>query len=514
MAQTPIPSDHVEVEWQFDALDLRPVQRWLEEAGPKRPGLTLVAGPGRRHVDVYLDTDDWRLYRAGFSLRIRKGRGSAEATLKALENNGQELRRRREITESLPTSDPEAIVEAPGPVGGRVRAAAGRRPLVPIVEVRTLRRPYLVSRGDRSVAEIVLDQSTVPMSPGQAPARLRRVELEVLSAGLTPVGTPDLGPVEITEDISIGEVGFVALRRHLAAMITHEPGTRIGDDPEELHDMRVAVRRLRAATTVFADVLPVRAQSLRAQLTWVADALGAVRDLDVQLEQLGEWKEESGPEDRSALAALDDLLRTERESARRTMMTVLDSARFDRLVRGMETFVRRGPSRRNPMARAPALQAAPDLLRKPYRKARKAGRRLGDDSTAAAYHRLRIRCKRLRYAVEFVADLYPKEAPPVARRLTRLQDLLGLHQDAHVAIARLRVAATQHQPPLTAPTVFAMGRVAERYDARAARLRRRFPKRYDRAFGGTWKRFQRAMKQRRPPAPAGEVPRAVRQEAP
>ena len=62
----------------------------------------------------------------------------------------------------------------------------------------------------------------------------------------------------------MGEVAFAVVRRQLAVLAAKEPGTRLGEDPEELHDMRVATRRLRAALSFFAGVLPVRAQVFRA----------------------------------------------------------------------------------------------------------------------------------------------------------------------------------------------------------------------------------------------------------
>src|SRR6202012_5072817 len=83
-----------------------------------------------------------------------------------------------------------------------------------------------------------------------------------------------------------GDVAFAALRRQLAVLRAKEPGTRLGEDPEELHDMRVATRRLRAALSLFEAVLPVRARVFRADLGWLARLRGAVRDLDVQLENL------------------------------------------------------------------------------------------------------------------------------------------------------------------------------------------------------------------------------------
>src|SRR5437899_2119554 len=86
----------VEVEWQFDAVDLRPVERWLAARGlvGEQPAV-------RRLRDDYLDTTDWRLHRAGYSLRVRRSGRASEATLKSLATAHGGLRRRIEITETV-----------------------------------------------------------------------------------------------------------------------------------------------------------------------------------------------------------------------------------------------------------------------------------------------------------------------------------------------------------------------------------------------------------------------------
>jgi triphosphatase len=169
-------SVQIEIEWQFDAVDIRPVARLLETWAERNEG-SLSAAPAVRIRDRYLDTDDWRLYRAGFSLRVRRRGGSIEATLKALPAEGS-LRRRVEITEALPVGE-ESLLEAPGQVGRRIRDVCGRRPLQLLCEVRTSRRPYLIHVGPAR-AEVVLDETTIPVADSNRPVRMRRVEVEVV----------------------------------------------------------------------------------------------------------------------------------------------------------------------------------------------------------------------------------------------------------------------------------------------------------------------------------------------
>ena len=278
--------DPVEIEWQFDALDLRPVERWLAalptiavETGDGGT-VTALARTPRRLVDSYLDTDDWRIARAGFVVRTRRRGRHDEITLKdSNPAEGSGLRQRLEVTEVLPASGVAALGPE-GAVGRRLRAIVGSRRLREVLQVRTRRRPFALRVGGVDAAEVALDDTMIVVGGGQRPMQLRRVEVEVrpewlealepivdqlrASCGLQPAslskfeagllavgqeipGSPDLGPTGISESSTMGELAYAVLRRQMGVLRDKEPGTRLGEDPEELHDMRVATRRLRAA---------------------------------------------------------------------------------------------------------------------------------------------------------------------------------------------------------------------------------------------------------------------------
>lgn len=525
----PAPSD-VEIEWQFDALDLRPVERWLgdiasgaalggpQELEPAVNGLRARPLAARRLVDAYLDTADWRIGRSGFVLRVRRRAGGAEVTLKDSSPATGGLRRRLEVTEPLP-ADGVAALGADGPVGRRLHALAGSRPLRQVLEVRTRRRPFSLHMGDGQVAEVALDDTVIEVTDSAQPVRLRRVEVEIdpqsvdrlsplvarlrsecglqpatlskfeaglLASGLRIPGGPDVGPVSVGGAPTVGELAFVVLRRNLVAMLAHEPGTRLGEDPEELHDMRVATRRMRAALAMFADALPARARHVRDELGWLADALGAVRDLDVQLERVAEWGREVPESDRLALGDLERLLSRHRDEARRRLLHALESSRYERLVRSFTAMLRQGPSRRLAPGRPPAVVVVPDLVRVRHRAVTKAAKRARRSSAPDDLHRLRIRSKRLRYALEFVSELYPGQTGKYVKRLVRLQDSLGLMQDARVAAERLHAVVAQEGRALSTLTVFVMGGVAERYRQEAGKLAKKVPKKMDALTGSHW----------------------------
>jgi triphosphatase len=526
-----------EIEWQFEAQDLRLVLRWIEGVDAAGAGpVTLTPGRTINHVDTYLDTEDRRLDRAGYSVRLRRARRPPyEATLKSLDGAGPEgMRVRLELEEPVERNDPAAVAAAPGPVGERVRALVGGRKLVPLFDVQTRRRVFPIETGGAPSGELLLDETVIREPDGPVLSRLRRVEVEVpetalaavaplvesmqRSCGLQPallskyeaalVASGSLrtepetfGPTTIAPSDTIGQVGLAILRRHFATLLAKEPGTRLGDDIEELHDFRVASRRLRAAVALFGDALPAEAARLRPELAWIGQTVGAVRDLDVQLAQLDEWESVVPEPDREPLERLRAVLDHERGEARAAMLDALDSPRYERFVHRFGAMLRSRSGTRT----GAALAVAPELVEGRHRALRKAARRIGPAAEPAAYHRMRIAGKRFRYALEFLSDVYPGETKRVVRRTVALQDLLGAYQDADVAIRRLRGMAAERGRELGPATVFAMGEIAERYRSQMDRIRDQVGDAYARLRRRAWKRLLKRMEAGRPPIAADRL---------
>jgi triphosphatase len=566
----PAGTDIQEVEWQFDAGDPEVVEEWLEEYG-SGSAFSVAPGSTRELTDTYLDTEDWRLYRAGYALRVRR-KGSnktSELTMKSLasaeDGSGGKVRR-REISERVSNGDagfPD-LSTARGPVGERLRALTGSHEIRHLFGIRTRRRTFglrleaqddsVESGTDSSsgeivqdasenirrsgdgprVAEIALDATEIRLDNGEEPARLSRVEVEVeeeapaevsrfveemrrfldleptktskyeagiYAAGLSPDGDQDLGPDEVDASMSAGEVAFAILRRQFVAMLAHEPGTRLGEDPEELHDMRVATRRMRAALKLFSGALPEQASFYRHELKWVAGVLGDVRDLDVQIEHLEELSSEQ-EEDREAFGEVVEALEERRAEARERMLEALDSDRYERFVSSFAGMLRRGPEgeeHEEGVANEPITAVAPDLVSRRYKKWRKTGKNLSEESPPGEYHEFRKEGKRLRYALEFLKDVYgEKTTDRLVKPLKELQDGLGRHQDLIVAAELLEnvTAGARRLPPRTA---FAMGALSERHLQEAAGLRASLPRSKPyRALvkGKKWEGFEKAMEKR------------------
>lgn len=175
--------DADEVEWQFDAPNLDRVADWLRrrpaEADPRAD-----VGPVVAQVDDYLDTADWRIYRAGFTLRLRRRAGRpAEATLKALSSSTSGVTTRREINERVGPAEGDGAAlgvllhEAPGPVGAWLRATGSPAALDLLFTVHTRRTLFYLHNRDGLAGEAALDETYVDVS-GQDRATLQRVEIE------------------------------------------------------------------------------------------------------------------------------------------------------------------------------------------------------------------------------------------------------------------------------------------------------------------------------------------------
>jgi CHAD domain-containing protein len=266
---------------------------------------------------------------------------------------------------------------------------------------------------------------------------------------------------------STGSTGrlLAQLRAQVDALLAADAATRVGHDPEDLHDFRVATRRLRAYLRVAEPLLDETwSEPLRAELKWLAGVLGTVRDLDVLLERLHVQARTLEPAERTSVEPVLRALEEERSRARAGLLEALEGERYLRLVEQLDE--------------RPRLSGAHTPLRKLAEKAFARLERdvaaLGSQPTDDELHRLRIRGKRARYAAELASG---KRMRKVVERAKTLQDVLGEHQDAVGAEERLRTATGRGAD-------LALGRLVERERTRRATARADWP--------DAWKRLRAA----------------------
>ncbi|MGZ4441159.1 MAG: CHAD domain-containing protein, partial [Gaiellaceae bacterium] len=310
---------------------------------------------------------------------------------------------------------------------------------------------------------------------------LRAKVLEGLQAG--ELGTKDGAPEDSVVALRGGKASSrdpirrlrVVLERQYAQMLRHDPGVRLDLDPEDVHRMRVAVRRARAVLRAARPLLDTEwSEPRRVELKWLGGALGPRRDLDVLIERLrGEIRDFEEPE-REAAGQLVELLREDRDQAQAAAVEALSSARYYRLLDELESATRGPRVQRSDIPLG-------GLARREFRRLRKRARRLNWASTDAELHRTRILGKRARYAAELAEPDLGKRAARVEKRAAALQDVLGEHQDAIVAEARLRELLAKTS---SSGAAFAAGRLVERERTRRSEARAALPK--------AWRKLERA----------------------
>lgn len=234
------------------------------------------------------------------------------------------------------------------------------------------------------------------------------------------------------------EMAGKVLRFHFDRMLRHEAGARLGEDPEALHDMRVATRRLRSAMALFRAYLSPRyLWPCTSGLRELGHVLGAVRDMDVALERAQAYLSSRPAEEKDSLKGLVGSWRSQREEAHRQMLAYLDSPAYSDLLstfREMLQDLRRAPHA--PMEDHLATEIAPRLLYVRWHVVR-AYDPILEDAPIELLHALRIDCKHLRYALEFARELLPARAALVIPEVVALQDHLGALHDAAVTIHML-----------------------------------------------------------------------------
>lgn len=473
--------------------------------------------PLRVVEDRYLDTPTRLLMRSGVACRLRQVGKRAMLTLKSLTPFHKGLADRVELSETLPPGD----WTWPGPLPGReirtrLLPLARRLNIECLFELDQDRRVYDVRTRDGARLEVSADRTSpagsngadtlqrieVELREGSAgslirfasdlrralklkPARGSKFEYGLREGGLS-VPVPAEGPaLHIRRRDTVRKAAARALTLHFRRMLWHVPGTRLGINPECLHDMRVSVRRLRAILRLFRDSLPPSAVAKTAEeLKWLGQSLGAVRDLDVHLQEcaamLGRLPE-------AAHAAAGNCRREmsrRRDLAYDALRRDLRSPRFRTLKKACRELIRR---LRHPVAAGSAgiTSEGAALMEAELKRILKAGRGIVDDTPDEALHRLRVRCKRLRYACETLREVYGKPVAKMARRLAALQDVLGTHQDAVAAQALIEraIAESASATPDGVDVAYALGRCAAGWREEQLARRAMFPE--------AWKAFDR-----------------------
>jgi CHAD domain-containing protein len=278
-----------------------------------------------------------------------------------------------------------------------------------------------------------------------------RAELRIDRSNSIP--TPDLRlqPMSMTDRVKPGEPAARCLPAALAAaqarIQSSEARARAGDS-EGIHQLRTATRRLRSELRALAELVePSWLESLQAELKWLAGVLGAARDVDVLSQRLSkDLAARDSDVDQGALAPMFAELAARQARAGHDLQNALLGDRYRRLSAALARALEQPPL--TDPAQAPCRAALPPIAATAWRRLKKAARGLRRSDSDEAFHEVRKRAKRARYTAELIAPALgrtaPKRARPFIRRTTRVQDVLGAHQDAVVAGQEVAAALDRH----------------------------------------------------------------------
>jgi CHAD domain-containing protein len=492
------------------------------------PAFTVAAERGAPGSGIqrrtWLDTFDWRLYRAGLVLELEQARRGGRLLLSQADGTP---RAEQPVTGWPPRRPPQDLPA--GPVRDQIIGLISPRALLPVVSaVSTVAVWRLLNADGKTVARLTAERTAVTAADSSAsaelPLRLSVAEVRgypaqarkaaaLLAAvpGASPASQPAIiaaltalgrHPATYTNNLDVkitaGLPGSVAVARLLLRLLDtlelNVDGVLRDIDTEFLHDFRVAVRRTRSAIKLLGEVLPAAdASRYAAEFKWLGDLTTPTRDLDVHLlgfDAMTEHLLAATPADLEPFRAF--LVRRRAREFRR-LTAALRSPRFGAITddwrKALLAVRDAGASKKR--GQPTAAELAFRTTGRAFRRIAAQGGAITPDSPPESLHDLRKRCKELRYLLEFFAPLHD----PVAYRrvvgdLKQLQDCLGDFQDSQVqreeigALADAMLAeARPGGPRVPAATLLAMGEVAARLAVSQTEARSDFARRFARFAG-------------------------------
>jgi triphosphatase len=420
-------------------------------------------------VSTYYDTPDLALKRKRLTLRVRKQEGKFVQTVKAGDFAGPDLLARREWEDPVASKRPD--IDAPK-TGKQLPDSIREQDLRPVFTTSVTRTVIEIEPHPSTRIEAAIDEGEIRAADGSGAEPISEIELELKSgdpAALFDVALRllEAAPVRI-ETRSKAERGYrllgaaglpqavhaepvaldpamaveAALQRFGRQCLTHllrnEPVV-LACESEGIHQMRVAVRRLRSVLSALKPMLPQKHHRWASEeLKWLTHALGPTRNWDIFAANLAAPVSEA----LSANRELEYLVRAaerRRHAAFDDVKQAILSERYAKSILCLLRWFEAHGWREQPVSEdaalllAPIATIAPKLIERCYRRARKRSKRFAEQ-TPTQRHRLRIALKELRYIIEFLESLFDEnQVRTYVNRLKLLQDCLGHANDVRVA---------------------------------------------------------------------------------
>ncbi|MBZ0111625.1 MAG: CHAD domain-containing protein [Thermoanaerobaculia bacterium] len=482
-----------------------PIAKLAEALNPK---LRIDLRAETEEQVVALDSFDWRLFQAGLELTAGDGRSRIQTTSRSPRKEAVDLTAE---TEQLPTF----VNDLPsGKLREVITPVIGQRRLLPMASFRRRRLSMrFLDLRDKTVVRGYLESVSIE---GQKKPLGRRLTLIPVRGYKRPFNDVRKAVVSaLNPTVTEQSVSFLActasgrppggyttrldlqlhgeMRADLGLRLVHGRlldiieenlyGARESLDTEFLHDLRVALRRSRTALSQVRGVYPqVTVDHFKGELRWLFRRIGPLRDLDVFLEALPEYRALVAPDSTRDLDPLQDFLEARRHAEQQTVRDLLSGRRTRQILGSWRHFLDSelptsgGP----PMARTPLGRVARIDIARLWKRVLHRGTRIDRATPDPALHELRVEIKKLRYLLEFFHSVLPPEVREFSKSLKRLQSTLGNFVDTVVQQRHVEQFATEMAMDGSASpqTLLAMGQLIPQFEARRIEERGHFEERF------------------------------------
>lgn len=440
----------------------------------------------QRIEDAYYDTSNFALFAQGYACCLRRMQNSAALCLIPVTAHGETDSLRASLVMNMPSTKGRKYLCIrdlnSGDIQSLLRSLLSEKKLHKQFCVSTRRQHYVFNESSRSLPLIVDSVKIKKNSKSDAGAAnsIQYDEMilanEVADQEFTLRIQNKLKPqislysskisafrraLEMDENLlnKVREIktssipsersGHDLFRAHMQtqfAELQHwEPIAIDGRDEEGVHQMRVSIRRIRAALKTFA---PLLAKSeithWHTEFRWVAKRLGAVRDLDVFSEWLEQYKSSVDAQECRHLEVYQSDVSKLYQHARQGLLGGLSSDRYRSLVQEFSAWIEQEQCFfvNNDLTWKPTQELSSALTKRAVRRVNRKIKTVDKQSPAEELHRFRIECKRVRYSLDMLDGFVNKDHKPLIAKIKQIQEVLGEHQDACERSKRIRLYAS------------------------------------------------------------------------
>ncbi len=420
------------------------------------------------NIDIYMDTSDWALMKNKLTLRYRLSNNTAMYTLKSIGpiENGIANRMENEVILKNPVRTPTEITVKS--FNKLVKNLIYPRKLLEQILIQTDRRRYFGRTPEGTKFELAFDNSNFSSSALEQPRRACQyhiLEVEVIEGSVSSLKnlekllSDNFGYIPATSTklqsamaslkveplvkkvpnefiVNLDDRLDAALKKILSVEFhwyqQQLPGAIFDRDPEFVHQARVTTRRMRSALILFRSALPEQtAKYLEERLKWLGGMFGGVRDLDVFIINLTNYKGKLGRFPKAKRKALEELVVKHRRTPLKALNEALESRRYQNFERRLKQFIDspRVDCPELPLGMKTIREVAPTNITEKLERVVEQGHKISTKSELSEFHCLRIQVKRLRYALEFMAPAYGNSFDNIIQQTVRIQDSLGEIQD-------------------------------------------------------------------------------------